>query len=89
MLLTARIGEALERTCTNRDIIIRGFRKYSISVAINGFEDDDINIKGLEYYQVDSDDDDPFVSEDDSFKDESHTATLTKDEGTLDSNTIP
>ena len=42
---------------------------------------DDINIKGLENYQVDSDDDDRFESENDSFKDESDTAPSTNDEG--------
>ena len=86
ILLTAWIGEAWEKTCANRDMIIRGFRKCGISVAVDGSEDNDINIKGLENYKVDSDDDDPFLSEDDSFADESDTATSTEDEGTLDSN---
>ena len=85
ILLTAWIGEAWEKTCANRDMIIRGFRKCGISVAVDGSDDDDVNIKGLENYQVDSDDDDPFLSEDDSFEDESDTATSTEDESTLDS----
>ena len=66
-------------------MIIRGFRKCGITVAVDGSEDNDINIKELENYQVDSDDDDPFESEDDSFGDESDSATSTEDEGTLDS----
>ena len=86
ILLTAWIGEAWEKTCANRDMIIRGFRKYGISVAVDGSEDNNYNIKGLENYQVDSDDDDPFLSEDDSFEDESDTATSAEEEGTLDSN---
>ena len=85
ILLTAWIGEAWEKTCANKDMIIRGFRKCGISVAVDGSEDNDINIKELENYQVDSDDDDPFESEDDSFGDESDSATSTEDEGTLDS----
>ena len=85
ILLTAWIGEAWEKTCANKDMIIRGFRKCGISVAADGSEDNDINIKELENYQVDSDDDDPFESEDDSFGDESDSATSTEDEGTLDS----
>ena len=36
-------------------------------IAIDSSEDDEINIKGLEGYEVESDDDDPFAtSEDDS-----------------------
>ena len=38
-------------------------------MAVDGSEDNDIKIKELEIYQVDSDDDDPFESEDDSFGD--------------------
>ena len=33
ILLTAWIGEAWKKTCDNRDMIIRGFRKCGISVA--------------------------------------------------------
>ena len=82
ILLTAWIGEAWEETCANKDMIIRGFRKRGISVAVDGSE---MNIKKLENYQVDSDDNDPFESEDDSFGDESDSASSTEDEGTLDS----
>lgn len=72
ILFTAWIGEAWERTCANRDMVIRGFKKCGIFVAIfDGSEDDDINIKGLENYH--------------SFEDESDTLS-TDDEGTLDSN---
>ena len=84
ILLTAWIGEAWEEPCANKDMIIRGFRKCGISVAVDGSEDN-INIKKLENYKVDSDDNDPFESEDDSFGDESDSATSTEDEGTLDS----
>ena len=48
------------------DVVVRGFKECGISVAIDGSEDDEINIKGLENYQVESDDDDPFVTSGDS-----------------------
>lgn len=49
-------------------MVIRGFRKCGISVAIDSSEDDEINIKGFGDYQVESDDDDDLfgTSEDDS-----------------------
>ena len=53
MLLTAWIGEAWEKICANRDMVIRGFRKCGISLSTDGIEDN-INIKGIENYQVDS-----------------------------------
>ena len=83
ILLTARIGEAWEKTCANRDMVVRGFRKCGISLAIDGSEDNDINIKGIENYQVDSGDDDPFESEGDLFEDdlsESDTVSSTDDD---------
>ena len=42
-------------------MVIRGFRKCGISVAIDSSEDDEINIKGLEGYQVESDEDESFA----------------------------
>ena len=42
-------------------MVIRGFRKCGISVAIDSSEDDKINIKGLEGYQVESDEDKSFA----------------------------
>ena len=47
LLLTTWIGETWKRTCANRDMVVRGFRKCGISLAIDGSEDDDINIKGI------------------------------------------
>ena len=44
----------------------QGFRKCGISVAIDSSEDDEINIKGFDGYQVESDDDLFASSEDDS-----------------------
>ena len=83
ILLTTWIGEAWEKTCANRDMVVRGFRKCGISLAIDDSKDDVINIKGIENYQVDSGDDDPFESEGDSFEDdlsESDTVSSTDDD---------
>ena len=43
-------------------MVIRGFKKCGVAVAIDGSEDNEIHIKDLEDYDVESDDDDPFVS---------------------------
>ena len=40
-------------------MVIRGFRKCGISLPTDGSENN-ISIKGIENYQVDSDDDNPF-----------------------------
>ena len=66
ILLTKWIGQAWEEVSTNKDVVVRGFKKCGISVAINGAEDDEINIEGLENFKVESDDDDPFATSDDS-----------------------
>lgn len=50
----------------NKDTVVRGFKKCGISVTIYGSEDTEINIKALEDYQVDSDDDDPFATSGDN-----------------------
>ena len=44
-------------------MVIRSFKKCGISTAINGSEDDEINIAGLEDYHIGDDEvfeDDPF-----------------------------
>ena len=82
MLLATWIGKAWEKTFGNRHMVVRGFRKCGISLAIDGSKDD-INIKGIENYQVDSGDDDSFESEGDSFENdlsESDTAPSTDDD---------
>ena len=66
ILLTKWIGQAWEEVSANKDAVVRGFKKCGISVAIDGSEDDEINIKGFENYKVESDNDDPFATSDDS-----------------------
>ena len=41
---------------------LKGFKKCGVSVAIDGSEDNEIYIKNLKDYGVESDDNDPFVS---------------------------
>ena len=48
ILLTKWIRQAWEEVSAEKDMVIRGFRKCGISVAIDSSEDDEINIKGLE-----------------------------------------
>ena len=69
VLFTKWVGKAWEKiTSDNKDSVIRTFRKCGISVAIDGSEDDEIRIRGLDEYQVERDDvesetdDDPFAS---------------------------
>ena len=64
-------------------MVVREFRKYGISLAFDDSEDDNINIKGIENYQIDSGNNDPFERESDSFEDdlsESDTAPSTDDD---------
>ena len=65
VLFTKWVGEAWDEVSSNQDMIIRSFKKTGIAVAIDGSEDSEINIKGLEGYAVDDrdeeDGDDPFA----------------------------
>uniref|UniRef100_A0A1X7TTA4 DDE-1 domain-containing protein n=1 Tax=Amphimedon queenslandica TaxID=400682 RepID=A0A1X7TTA4_AMPQE len=68
ILFTKWVGQAWEEVSFKKEMIKRSFIKAGIAVAINGSQDDEINIEGLENYQVDvSDDessDDPFLESD-------------------------
>ena len=68
VLLSKWIGEAWEKVCTKPELITRGFRKCGISIAVDGSEDEVININGVDDYTVGSiessdDDDDDINSE--------------------------
>ena len=43
-------------------MVIRAFKKCGISVAIDGSEDEEMNINNIEDYEVESSDEDPFES---------------------------
>ena len=66
ILLTKWIGQAWEEVSANKDTVVSGLKKCGISVAIDGSEDNEINIKGFEDYQIVSDDDNPFATSGDS-----------------------
>ena len=55
MLFTKWVGEAWEEVSSNKDMIVRSFRKVGIALAIDGSEDGDININGLENYTIEED----------------------------------
>ena len=52
ILLATWIGQAWEEVASRKDMIRHSFKKCGISVAIDGSEDNDINIEGLENYSV-------------------------------------
>ena len=58
MLITKWVGDARESLSSKTEMVIRAFRKCSISVAIDGSEDKDINIRGVEDYTVEMSDSD-------------------------------
>lgn len=73
ILFTKWVGKAWEEMSRKKDMIIRSFKKCGISVAIDGSEDDEINIESLEDYAVGEsdeeatdDDTDPFEGVEDS-----------------------
>ena len=52
VLFTKWVGEAWEHVSQQKDAVIRSFRKCGISLPIDGSEDSEINIRGLDSYQV-------------------------------------
>ena len=69
ILFTKWVGEALETLSADKEMIIRSFKKCGISVAVDGSEDTEINIKGLEDYSVEEDDEELSDEDEDPFAD--------------------
>ena len=75
ILLTKWIGEAWQEVADNKEMIIRSFRKVGIALPVNGSDDGDIHIEGLDDYKFSytcnssdeytDDEEDPFESSDD------------------------
>lgn len=71
ILFTQWIGQAWEELSSKKEMIIRSFEKCGLSVAVDGSEDDKINIEGIDEYSIpdeeddESDDEDPFATTDD------------------------
>ena len=54
ILITQWVGEAWEAICIeHKELIIRSFQKCGITTALDGSEDSHINIRGLQNYVVD------------------------------------
>ncbi len=64
ILFTKWVGQAWEEVSSNKEMIKRSFLKTGIAVAIDGSQDDEINVEGLGEYDINSD-----QSLDDSFSD--------------------
>ena len=54
VLLTKWVGEARSKVGKMKDSIIRSFKKCGLSVALDGGENDEVNIEGLLEYQMPS-----------------------------------
>ena len=75
-LITKWVGTAWSEVSSKKEVIVRALKKCGISVPIDGSEDHEINIRGLDNYHVeppeedenafilDSDSDDPVTDED-------------------------
>ena len=69
ILFTQWVGQAWEEVSADKEMIIRRFKKCGIALAIDGSEDEEINIQGIDGYNVEDDDDKEFTDEEDPFAD--------------------
>lgn len=76
ILFTKWVGQAWEELSAKKDMIIRSFKKCGISVPIDGSEDDDINIIGLEEYEVGASEDEATDDDADPFEDVGDTEDM-------------
>ena len=56
-LFTKWVGQAWEEVSADKEIIVRSFKKCGIALAIDGSEEEEINIQGIDGYNVEDDDD--------------------------------
>ena len=66
VLITKWVANAWDNVASNVNMVIRSYRKCGIPVAIDGSEDDDINIEGLAEYSVRSDSSDSEATDEES-----------------------
>ena len=52
--MTKWVGEVWPKVGKIKDFIIRSFKKCGLSVALDGSENDEVNIDGLSEYQMPS-----------------------------------
>ena len=69
VLFTKWVGEAWETLSKKTEMVIRSFKKCGISVAIDGSEDTEININGIEDYEVGESDEEVTDDDTDPFED--------------------
>ena len=69
VLFTKWVGQAWEEVSADKEMIVRSFKKCGIALAIDGSEDEEINIQGIDGYIVEDDDDEEFTDEEDPFAD--------------------
>ena len=79
VLITRWVGQAWEEVGNNKDMIIRSFLKCGISVAVDGSQDSQIDISGLDGYEVGESDSEPEDEDEDPFADVENDS---KEEGT-------
>ena len=83
ILLTKWVGEAWQEISQNKDMTVRSFRKCGISVAVDGSEDFEINLEGIEDYEV-GEPDSCDVESEDPFANLSDDRSLTGDDSCSD-----
>ena len=66
MLITQWVAKAWNNVSSNCDLVIHSFSKCGFSVAIDGSEDEDINIERLDEYSVGSDNSDSEATDEES-----------------------
>ena len=63
------MSQAWEEVSADKEMIIGSFKKCGIALAIDDSEDEEINIQGIDGYNVEDDDDEEFTDEEDPFTD--------------------
>ena len=75
VLFTKWVAQAWEEVSSNKDAIVRSFKKCGISLAIDGSQDSEINIRELSAYNVEDSEDETSTDKDpfEDFMDEMST----------------
>ena len=64
ILFTKWVGEVWERQSAKKEMVTQSFRKCGIAVAIDGSEDSEIYIEGIDDYAIEDEEDEEFTDED-------------------------
>ena len=52
VLVTKWVGKATTEVGSNRDMVVRSFKKCGISLSLDGFENEEIHIESIEEYEL-------------------------------------